>query len=248
MQAAEGAAAEFEAAVVGFGEVGGDGDAKAVAGGALVEAFAAAGDAGDLFVGEAGAVVFDGDLDVAAFGIGKVARFGADAAGRPFARVVEQVAEHFFEVGLFGAQVQVAVGVQLPVKVARGVQAAHEGGELGEACREVDAAHVARAAARAGQVALDEAVHVGDLLAGVFVVRFAAEQGEWFFQGVAEVGGVAAGTGDDARVALQHVVDFARQRVEVGAVAGADAGLFAAVDGTQGVVQAAQRGEAEVDL
>ena len=119
---------------------------------------------------------------------------------------------------------------------------------MGEACREVNAAHVARAAARAGQVALDEAVHVGDVLAGVFVVRFAAEQGEWFFQGVAEVGGVAAGAGDDARVALQHVVDFARQRVEVGAVAGADAGLFAAVDGAQGVVQAAQRGEAEVDL
>ena len=46
LQAAEGAAAEFEAAVVGFGEVGGDGDAEAVAGGALVEAFAAAGDAG----------------------------------------------------------------------------------------------------------------------------------------------------------------------------------------------------------
>ena len=97
-------------------------------------------------------------------------------------------------------------------------------------------------------MALDEAVHVGDLLAGVFVVRFAAEQGEWFFQGVAEVGGVAAGTGDDARVALQHVVDFARQRVEVGAVARADAVLAAIMHGAQRVMQATQRVEAEADL
>ena len=133
------------------------------------------------------------------------------------------------------------------------MQRLHQPDQPLQALVHVDAPSIARPTARPGQVTLDHPVHRVDLATHLHPVNFrrtrvGVEQRQRLLQCMAEVSRIAPRPRHDPCIALQHLVDLGRQRVQVGTIAAAGTIGLAGMDALQRIMQTTQRAQPQPDL